>query len=49
MGEEGYCLPVVFPLLSIACFMAGSFILLTRALLIGVELLIAHGTHSGED
>ena len=29
----------VFPLLSIACFMGGSFIVLTRVLLLGVAAL----------
>lgn len=37
----------MFPLISIACFMAGSFILLTRVLLFGVKVLMADADRSG--
>ena len=40
----------VFPLISIACFMAGSFIVLTRVLLFGLAVLTADADRrSGED
>ncbi|MEI9895360.1 MAG: hypothetical protein WDN28_16095 [Chthoniobacter sp.] len=32
----------MFPLISIACLMAGSFIVLTRVLLFGLKILTAH-------
>ena len=49
LSKRVFSTPVMFPLISIACLMAGSFIVLTRVMLFGLAVLTAEDRGAGEE